>query len=90
MKLCLIGIILAAAITGGCSYNDRVDVELRTDAKGRLSKVRLIEPSQDEAFNAEALRAAKRRFPHRVPDPKPDMTYIQPVLVTYPLFPEAK
>lgn len=90
MKYWPVGLILATSIIGGCSYNNRVDVELRTDSKGRLSKVRLVEPSDDKAFNAEALSAAKRRFPLRVPNPKPDQTYIQPVIVTYPLLREAK
>ncbi len=82
-----IGLIVIACVgaLAGCSYQNIVDVEIQTDSKGRLASARVVNPSDDEKFNQDALVAAKRRFPIRVPDAKPDHTYNQPVSITYPL-----
>ena len=77
--------LVVAAILSSCSYTSRVDVELRTNSQGKLASARLAEPSNDDEFNRLALAAAKRRFPIRVPRPKPNHTYGQPVTITYPL-----
>jgi TonB family protein len=73
------------SLLSGCNYSDKVDVELRTNASGRLASARIVKPSTDEKFNKEAIEAARRRFPVRVPDAEPNQTYIQPVTITYPL-----
>ncbi len=78
------GVAIAVALSG-CSYTNRVEVELRTNSQAKLASARLAEPSNDAEFNRLALAAAKRRFPIRVPHPKPNHTYGQPVTITYPL-----
>ncbi len=86
MKLRFLNALICAIVLTGCSYSNKVVVEIQTDAKGRLASARVLNPSEDKAFNEDALIAAKRRFPIRVPDAKPDHTYHQPVNITYPLF----
>ncbi|WP_320196587.1 energy transducer TonB [Agrobacterium rosae] len=83
-------ILSIAAVLGGCSYTNYVDVEIRTNANGRIMSAKLVEPSNDENFNRKAVEAAKHRFPTRMPDAKPNHIYNQPVNIIYPLIPSKK
>ncbi|WP_313618111.1 hypothetical protein [Agrobacterium sp.] len=63
--------------------SDTVYVTIKTDARGNISSTQLSSVTGDRKKDGMALHLALLAFYHKIPNPRPNQTYRQPVMFDY-------